>query len=138
MVEIITLYSFAFSHTWLPFYSLPNMNPNVSVNWSFLCSHCGALLWAIKAYNRIANVKRTKMMLFFFYILFYLFFFFFKKKIPHPEPSSLLPPHTIPLGRPSAPAPSIQHRALNLDWHLVSYMTFHMFQCPSADEWCYF
>ena len=28
----------------------------------------------------------------------------------HPEPSSLLPPHTIPLGRPSALAPSIQYR----------------------------
>ena len=37
-------------------------------------------------------------------------------RIPHPEPSSLLPPHTIPLGRPSAPAPSIQYRASNLDW----------------------
>jgi len=64
-------------------------------------------------------------------------FFFFKFNIfltnlrAHPEPSSLLPPHTIPLGRPSAPAPSIQHRALNLDWHLVSYMTFHMFQCQA-------
>ena len=39
--------------------------------------------------------------------------------VPHPEPSSLLPPHTIPLGRPSAPAPSIQYRASNLDWRLV-------------------
>ena len=48
--------------------------------------------------------------------------------VPHPEPSSLLPPLTIPLGRPSAPAPSIQYRALNLDWRLVSYM---MFQCHS-------
>ena len=28
--------------------------------------------------------------------------------VPHPEPSSLLSPHTIPLGHPSAPAPSIQ------------------------------
>ena len=28
--------------------------------------------------------------------------------VPHPEPSSLLPPHTIPLGPPSVPAPSIQ------------------------------
>ena len=28
--------------------------------------------------------------------------------ILNPPPSSLLPPHTIPLGRPSAPAPSIQ------------------------------
>ena len=26
--------------------------------------------------------------------------------IPHPEPSSLLPPHTSPLSHPSAPAPS--------------------------------
>ena len=44
---------------------------------------------------------------------------------PHPEPSSLLPPHTIPLGRPSAPAPSIQYRASYLDWWLVSYMILY-------------
>jgi len=37
--------------------------------------------------------------------------------VPHPEPSSLLPPHTIPLGRPSAPAPSIQYRASNQVFH---------------------
>ena len=47
-------------------------------------------------------------------------FFFWYTRVPHPEPSSLLPPHTIPLGRSSAPAPSIQYRALNLDWQLVS------------------
>ena len=41
------------------------------------------------------------------------------------EPSSLLPPHTIPLCHPSALAPSI------LDWQLVSYMIFYMFQCHS-------
>ena len=29
-------------------------------------------------------------------------------RVPHPEPPSFLPPHTIPLGSPSAPAPSIQ------------------------------
>ena len=51
--------------------------------------------------------------------------------VPHPEPSSLLPPRTIPLGRPSAPAPSIQYRAWNLDWRLVSYMILYMFQCHS-------
>ena len=51
--------------------------------------------------------------------------------VPHPEPSSLLPPHTIPLGRPSAPAPSIQHHASNLDWRLVSYMILYVFQCHS-------
>jgi len=46
-----------------------------------------------------------------------------------PPPSSLLPPRTIPLGHPSAPAPSIQNRASNLDWRLVSYMILYMFQC---------
>ena len=52
-------------------------------------------------------------------------------RVPHPESSSLLPPRTIPLGRPSAPAPSIQYGALNLDWRLVSYMILYMFQCHS-------
>ena len=51
--------------------------------------------------------------------------------VPHPEPSSLLPPHTIPLGHPSAPAPSIQYRASNLDWWLVPYMILYVFQCHS-------
>ena len=32
---------------------------------------------------------------------------------------------------PSAPAPSIQYCASNLDWQLVSYMIFYMFQCHS-------
>ena len=41
------------------------------------------------------------------------------------------PPHSIPLGRPSAPAPSIQYRVSNLDWQLISYMIFYMFQCHS-------
>ena len=52
-------------------------------------------------------------------------------RVPHPEPSSFLPPRTIPLGRPSAPAPSIQYPASNLDWRLVSYMILDMFQCHS-------
>ena len=51
--------------------------------------------------------------------------------VPHPEPSSHLPPHTIPLGHPSAPAPSIQYHALNPDWRLISYMILYMFQCHS-------
>ena len=51
--------------------------------------------------------------------------------VPHPEPSSLLPPHTIPLGGPSAPAPSIQYHTSNLDWWLVSYMILYIFQCHS-------
>ena len=51
--------------------------------------------------------------------------------VPHPEPPSLLPPHTIPLGRPSAPAPSIRYRVSNLDWRLISYMILYIFQCHS-------
>jgi len=82
----------------------------------------------------------------FFFILFFKFYFIFKLYnivlvlpnikidghrytcVPHPEPSSLLPPYTIPLGRPCAPAPSIQYFALNLDWQFVSYMILYMFQ----------
>ena len=51
--------------------------------------------------------------------------------VPHPSPSSLLPPHTIPLGRPSAPAPSIQYLASGLDWLLVPYMILYILQCHS-------
>ena len=53
--------------------------------------------------------------------------------VPDPEHSSPLPPpHTIPLGHPSAPAPSIQYRASNLDWRLVSYMILYIFHSPES------
>ena len=52
-------------------------------------------------------------------------------RVPHPEPPSHLPPHTIPLGHPSAPAPSFLYPASNLDWQFVSYMILYMFQCHS-------
>ena len=39
-----------------------------------------------------------------------------------------LPPHTIPLGCLSAPAPSIQYHASNLDWRFISYKILYMFQ----------
>ena len=44
----------------------------------------------------------------------------------HPEPPSHLPPRTIPLGHPSAPAPSIQYPALKLDWWFISYMILYI------------
>ena len=47
--------------------------------------------------------------------------------VPYPEPHSHLPPHTIPLGHPSAPAPSFLYPASNLDWQFVSYMILYMF-----------
>ena len=48
-------------------------------------------------------------------------------RVPHPEPSSHLPSHTIPLGHPSAPAPSFLYPASNLDWRFISYMILYMF-----------
>ena len=49
----------------------------------------------------------------------------------HPEHPSLLPPRTIPLGHLSAPAPSSQCHASNLDWRFISYMILYTFQpCP--------
>ena len=47
-------------------------------------------------------------------------------RVPHPEPPSLLLPCTIPLGHPSAPAPSIEYHALNLGWRLVLYMILYV------------
>ena len=52
-------------------------------------------------------------------------------RVPHPEPSSHLPPHTISLGHLSVPAPSIMYPASNLDWRFISYMIVYMFQCHS-------
>ena len=45
-------------------------------------------------------------------------------------PSHLLP-HPIPLGHPSAPAPSILYHVSNLDCQLISHMIIYMFQCHS-------
>ena len=42
-----------------------------------------------------------------------------------------MPPLPIPLGHPSAPAPSIQYHASNLDWRFISHMIIYMFQCHS-------
>ena len=83
-----------------------------------------------------------------FWVFIYLLFFFFYftilywfchtstwihhgyTRVPNPEPPSHLPPHTIPLGHPSAPAPSILYHASNLDWRFISHILY-MFQCHS-------
>ena len=51
--------------------------------------------------------------------------------VPHPEAPSHVPPCTVPLGHPSAPAPSILYPASNLDCQFISYMILYMFQCHS-------
>ena len=56
--------------------------------------------------------------------------------VPHPEPSSHLPPHPIAVGHPSAPALITLYHASNLDWRFVSHMIFYMFQCHSPISSC--
>ena len=85
------------------------------------------------------TVKPLAFLFFSFYLFIYLFILLYNivlvlpyinmihhrcTCVPHPETPSHLPPHTIPLGHPSALAPSILYPALNLDWRLVSYMIF--------------
>ena len=45
----------------------------------------------------------------------------------HLEPPSHLPPHTIPLGHPNAPAASLLYPASNLDWRFIFCMILYMF-----------
>ena len=98
-----------------------------------------------------SQIKRrcalVALILYFFFLIFYYYFFYFTilywfchtstcirhgcTRVPHPEPPSHLPPCTIPLGHPSAPAPSFLYPALNLDWWFISYMILYIFQCHS-------
>ena len=50
---------------------------------------------------------------------------------PIPNPPTHVPPYPIPLGHPSASAPSILHHASNLDRRSVSHMVIYVFQCYS-------
>ena len=51
--------------------------------------------------------------------------------VPHPEPSSHLPPHPISQGHPSVPGLSTLSHPSNLDWQFVSHMIIYIFQCHS-------
>ena len=98
----------------------------------------------VHSYNRYVIFKYfLKYTLFFQFFQFYFIFQHYNIVLVLPNiemnppqvymcsPSwTLLPPHTLPLGRPIAPAPSIQYPALNLDWQLISYMIY-MLQCHS-------
>ena len=47
------------------------------------------------------------------------------------KPPSHLPPHSIPLGYPRAPALSALLHELNLHWSSILHMVIYMFQCYS-------
>ena len=105
------------------------------------------MLTAYLAFSNISFTRkytRTNWLFFFFFLIIFFYFtilYWFGHistcirhgctRVPHPEPPSHLPPHTIPLGHPSAPAPSFLYPASNLDWQFVSYMILYMFQCHS-------
>ena len=83
-------------------------------------------------------MKRKSSSFFYYFVLFYftiLYWFCHTSicirhgctRVPHPEAPSHLSPHTIPLGHPSAPAPSIQYPASNLDWQFVSLWYYTCF-----------
>ena len=112
------------SHVWL-FTTPVDCSPQGSSVYEILQARI--LQWVVIPFSRVSSQPRDWTLVscivgrfFFFLILFLnftiLFWFCHISKwilhrytcVPHPEPSSLLPPHTIPLGRPSAPAPSIQ------------------------------
>ena len=111
--------------------------------------HVRKFIFVTKQINRLKkkNISRKfdKIQYLFMIFLIYLFYFTILywfchtfiwishecTYVPHPEPLSLLPPHPIPLGHPSAPAPSTLYHASNLDWQFISHMIFYMFQCHS-------
>jgi len=81
------------------------------------------------------NVKSTHLYSAFFFFFFYftiLYWFCHTSTcihhgcihVPHPEPPSHLPPHTIPLGHPSAPALSILYHASSLVWRFVKVFIY--------------
>ena len=116
-----------------------HMPREISMGWEFRCHWSRCFTFILGSYFYFFSCN-------FYFILFYLTlqycigFAIYQNEsatgihvfpILNPPPSSLFPPHTIPLGGPSAPAPSIQYRASNLDWRLVSYMILYIFQCHS-------
>ena len=101
----------------------------------------------LKLFSRVLKKIGFDSLFDFFFRFYFIFYFYFTllywfchtstwirhgcTRIPNPEPPSHLPPQTIPLGHPSAPAPSTLYPTSNLDWRFVSYMILYMFPCHS-------
>ena len=81
----------------------------------------------------IFRVKTEHCILFFFFDILKQFFFFSFTYIPHPDPTSHLPLHPIPLGLFQCTSPEHLSHASNLDWWSVSPLIIYMFQCCSLE-----
>ena len=88
-----------------------------------------------KACYTVVMAEQVLLFIYFFFYFTILYWFCHTSKcichgctrVPHPKPPSNLPPHAIPLGHPSAPAPNFLYPASNLDWRFLSYMILYMF-----------
>ena len=80
-----------------------------------------------------SQIRRLLLLLLFYFTILYWFWHTSTcirhgcTRVPHPEPPSHLPPHSIPLGHPSASAPSFLYPASNLNWRFISYMILYIF-----------
>ena len=102
------------------------------------------LTWRI--HNNIIYLKLLLLLSFLINYLFYFTLYWFCHTlswirhgctcVSHPEPSSHLPPHRIPLGHPSAPALSTLYHSSKLYWRFVSHMIIYMFLCHSPISSC--
>lgn len=78
----------------------------------------------------------SNFLLYIFFLIFNFYFFLILKSliltcIPKHEPPSHLPPHSISLGHPHAPAPSMLYPASDIDWRFDSYVIVYMLECHS-------
>ena len=122
MLPLLNIFCFRYIHTVFVLYC------------SHLCMKCSlGIINFLEAISSLCHsfffflsFLKKKLSIFFklsFLILFYYYYYFYFTilywfchtstcichgctHVPHPEPHSHLPPHTIPLGHPRAPAPS--------------------------------
>ena len=115
------------------------LSPQKQKLYKYLHAHAKSLIHLLICYFKIIkylwNICRE---LFFFTLQYCIGFAIHQHEFstgvhvfPILTPSPHLPHHTIPLGHPSAPAPTIPYHALNLDGWFISHMILYMFQCHS-------
>ena len=100
-------------------------------NFSFLLCSVFLQMFSLGQLNpsfRILWLKRDLMCIVFFFLILKSLIL---TCIPKHEPSSHLPPHSISLGHPHAPAPSMLHPASDIDWRFNSYMIVYILECHS-------
>ena len=124
--SMITLFQV---HLILACFSFQKLFPSSTLSYVFLFTHY------FDSFKQPTNIHILKGLFFSFFYFTNLYWFCYTStcirhgftRVPHPEPPSHFPPHTIPLGHPTAPAPSFLYPASNLDWWFVSYMILYMF-----------